>query len=307
MSASSRLTLRWASRRNDAAADRSFHAFITGKPLTAGDTPFGLTDRQLIDLRGCPAQQMRVSGVVARNVDFSYGDFSSSWLEGNRFENCLFEKTCFKDFSDHGNMFRNCVFSRCNFRLGAIGYEGSRFVDCIFEECTFQRAVFIRAEFVNTDFIECKLRGVDFNGSSFEECRFEGIVEDVWFRGTFASESDFKEFGQPKGNKMLNVSFEKAQMVDLTISDGCDLSTIKLPRSGKYFRFDRWLSRLQCLERKLPDWDDEYKKHEASIFIRVALVHAQKQDWKVLNLDDLARTYGGPDVAAHLVETLIVC
>lgn len=272
--------------------------------LSIDQSPFGRLDSDLIDFRGYPAHRILIKDVTLKDIDLSYADFSSSWIEANRFENCLFENTDFTDSSDHGNKFEECIFQNCKFRLAVLGYDGSQFRNCVFRKCEFQRANFIRTEFVNTDFIGCRLKGIDFGASSFDNCKFEGLLEDVWFRGTFPLESDIIEFGQPKLNKMLNVSFENADLVDLTISDGCDLSTVRLKENGRYVKYDNWLKRLQFLEKAAASWADSDAQENAERFAWVGMVHAKKQDWNILNLDDLEKSYGGSEVARTIIDTL---
>jgi fluoroquinolone resistance protein len=267
-------------------------------------SPFGRSEGDLIDFRGYPAHKILVKDVTIKDIDLSYADFSSSWLEANRFENCLFVRTNFTDASDHGDIFDHCKFLYCKFKLAVLGYNGTRFRNCVFKECGFQKTNFIRPEFVNTDFINCRLKGIDFSGSSFEDCKFEGLLEDVWFRGTFAYQSYFKEFGRPKINRMENVSFENADLIDLTVSDGCDLSTVRLKKNGKYFKYDNWLKRLKVLEREIETWGTGEQKREAEKYVKVSMVHAQKQEWKILNLEDLERHYGGRTTARRIVDVL---
>ncbi len=188
--------------------------------------------------------------------------------------------------------------------MSAIGYRGTQFNTCTLDRCSFQRAVFTRAEFVDTEFTNCKLNGVDFNASSFENCRFEGVLEDVWFRGTYGHESFFSEFGQPKQNKMLNVSFENADLRDPAFSNGCDLSTVKIKRNGRYFKYDDWHQRLQYLREEIEAWDDEHQRNEAARFVKVYSVHAPTQEWDIVNLDDLEKSYGGSEVAQKIINVL---
>jgi len=299
------LIARWNSTaENDRASERIFNICKYGGVLSMDHSPFGRLEGDLIDFRGYPAHRILVKDVVLKDIDLSYADFSSSWMETNRFENCLFIKTDFTDVPDHGNTFDQCEFLNCNFKLAVLGYKGSRYHNCIFKECGFQRTNFVRPEFVNTDFINCRLKRIDFNASSFENCKFEGLLNDVWFRGAFPSRSLAEHFGQPKINKMLNVSFENADLVDLTISDGCDLSTVKLKNNGRYFKYDRWLVRLQFLESEIACWENEHHKRQADKFVSVSMVHAQKQDWEILNLDDLEKHYGGKDVATKIIDSL---
>jgi fluoroquinolone resistance protein len=225
-------------------------------------------------------------------------------LEGNYFENCVFVQADFSDASDHGDTFERCVFLKCTFKLAVIGYDGSQFRNCLFRESGFQKTNFIRGEFVHTDFVNSRLRGIDFSASSFEDCNFEGLLDNVWFRGTFAYGLQVKEFGQPKLNTMLNVSSENADLRNLTFSNGCDLSTVKVKNNGRYFKYDDWYQRLQFLSKEMELWDDQKQRNEAAKFLKVSMVHAATQDWEILNLDDWEDFYGGREVISKIVESL---
>ncbi len=299
------LTSRWnSSPEHDSVSEQISNVFSHGGSLNLDHSPFGRIENDLLDFRGYSARQMRIRDVIIRDANFSLADFSASWMEAGRFENCLFEGTDFSDIADHGNTFYRCKFLKCNFSRAVLGYKGSKFNDCRFQECNFTRAGFVRAEFTDTDFTRCKLKGIDFNGSSFHNCKFEGLLEDVWFRGTFPHDALFEMFGQPRPNRMLNVSFENADLIDLTISDGCDLSTVKLKDNGKLLRYDDWFRRVQFLEKQLEAWDGELQKNEATRFVYVAKVHAQHQKWAIVNIDDLDRHFGGLEVARKIIDTL---
>lgn len=296
---------RWrTSAENDSASERIFNICKYGGVLSIDQSPFGRQKDDLIDFRGYSARRILVKEVQSKDLDLSYSDFSSARMENNSFENCLFEKSDFTSATDHGNRFDDCIFVNCKFKHAILGYQGSNYRNCVFKECDFQRADFIRAEFVDTSFLNCRLKSIDFNASSFENCSFEGLLDDVWFRGTFAFESDFLEFGQPKPNKMLNVSFEKADLKDITFSNGCDLSTVKIKDNGRYFKYDNWYQRLQFLAQEVELWDDERQRNDVAKFLKVSMVHAPTQDWEILSLDDWEKFYGGGEVVAKIVETL---
>jgi uncharacterized protein YjbI with pentapeptide repeats len=298
------LAARWRnSAENDLAGETIFNIFKHGGVLSMDQSPFGRLDSDLIDFRGYFAHRILIKNATLKDIDLSYADFSSSWMEANRFENCLFVKTDFSDVADHGNAFEHCVFLNCKFKLAVLGYQGSRYRNCNFNECGFQRTNFIRPEFVNTDFINCRLKSVDFNASSFENCKFEGLLDDVWFRGTFPLESDVEHFGQPKINKMENVSFENADLHYPAFSNWCDLSTVKIKSDGRHFKYDNWYRRLQFLGKEIESWDDERQRNEGARFVKVYTVHAPTQEWYIVNLDDLEKSYG-VDVARKIIDIL---
>lgn len=258
-----------------------------------------------IDLRGIRAEQKFIKTCKSEGVDFSHSSFADRWIERSRFVNCRFDNTDFSLFTDHGNVFDDCSFYNCKFNGGAIGYDGSKFLNTRFEKCNFTRTIFTRPEFVSVDFVRCRLKGIDFCAASFEECDFVGELDDVWFRGGFATQiasMQIENFGVPKKNQMKNVSFEYAELHDLTFSDDCDLSTVTIMNSGDYLRFDDWKARLEYLKSEIAAWP-EHERKEAEIFANSFPVHATYQFWMIINRDDVERDYG-KDIAAKILELL---
>jgi uncharacterized protein YjbI with pentapeptide repeats len=213
-----------------------------------------------IDIRGIKNEESKIKNCECTNIDFSFSSFKNCWIENSLFEKCLFKKVDFSDFSDHKNNFNECTFIECNFNSSGIGYDGSEFLECIFDNCKFTKTIFNRPEFIGVIFKNCRIKNIDFNASSFEDCSFEGELDDVWFRGGFPTKSQVEYFGEPKVNKMKNVSFENAELRDLTFSNNCDLSLVKINPSDKYYKFDNWKKRLEVLKSESSIWGDKEKK-----------------------------------------------
>jgi uncharacterized protein YjbI with pentapeptide repeats len=253
-------------------------------------SPFDLID-DYVDFRGVDFNRQRIRNVVFKKIDFSFSTFDAGRIESSTFYEAKFESVDFSNIVDVGNEFRDCIFKNCKFNRAGLGYSGTKFINCSFAGCNFSKAVFIRGEFNLCTFSDCKLKGVDFNASSFENCTFIGKVEEVWFRGGFALSSDIKEFGVAKENKMKNVSFSNAILIDVTFSNNCNLSSIILPTSGQYFLFDNWLNRLEKLKETIAGWPKE-QKVEGEIFANSYLVHAKSQDWYILGEKDVQNALG---------------
>jgi len=294
---------RWI-RDNNAkeALDEIKLLFRNGGMLKNEHSPFGLTKDGLIDFRGIDLRQEKIKKIKIKNIDFSHSQFSNAWIEKSVFEKVNFENVDFTEISEHGNLFQNVKFSNCKFNKAGIGYEGSQYLNCLIEKSSFSRTVFIRGEFVNTQFIDCKLKGVDFYASSFEDCSFIGRLEDVWFRGGYAYPSDDANFGKAKKNHMRNVSFSGAILEGVNFSNGCDLSTVQLPISNNYMLFNNWKKRLEHLKEVIQKWSTSQRK-EADIFTNSFLVHAKTQDWFIVNIEELHRDFG-VDVASNIIIEL---
>jgi hypothetical protein len=240
--------------------------------------------------------------VKMHGVDLSASTLSGAWIEACSFENVTFNDVAAVKVADHGNRFVECAFVGTSLKEAAIGYRGSQFVRSTFVEADFRRAVFIRPEVDDVTFVDCRFEGTDLNGASFFRCTFRGEVKETWFRGGFALPGDKDQFGNPRPNKMENVSFENARLFGVTFSDGCELSTVALPSDGSCFRFDRWKLRLEKLLEFAATCPAEERK-EIEIFCRAHLVHAPWQDAYILSREDLRADYGDR-VAGVIVEAL---
>lgn len=132
---------------------------------------------------------------------------------------------------------------------------------------------------------------MDFQASSFEHCAFIGKVENVWFRGGFPTDSLRREFGHAKPNIILDVSFENAILHDVTFSDNCDLSTIVLPRQGRYVFFDNWDKQLNIIKKKGITHQSATTKDIIISFVEKYKVHSDSQRYYILNTEDLLKEY----------------
>jgi hypothetical protein len=297
------LKSRWfESQEASSALGRIKQILNSGGILKKEHTPFGVIENSLSDFRGLDLNGLKIKGFKTENSDFSNSNFNNSWIEKSTFINVKFDRVDFTEISDSGNLFNKATFFNCNFNKAGIGYEGSQYLNCIFDNSIFTKAVFIRSEFNNSQFINCKLKGVDFNASSFEKCIFIGKLDAVWFRGGYSLSSDIKEFGKAKKNQMLDVSFEKAILEGVNFSNECDLSRVTPPVTGNYQIFNDWKDRLEYLKTKIADWPVSQKK-EAEIFANSYLVHAKTQDWFLINIEEIQQEFG-IDVATNIIITL---
>lgn len=297
------LKSRWF-ENNDAkkALDGIKLIFKNGGMLKNEHSPFGLTEDGLIDFRGIDLRQQQIKKINVQNIDLSQSQFVNSWIEDSVFENANFENVDFSEMSEHGNQFHKVRFSNCKFNYAAIGYKGSQYEDCLFEKSNFTKAIFTRGEFTKSQLIDCKLKGIDFNASSFENCSFVGKLEDVWFRGGYAYPSDNTNFGKAKKNQMKNVSFSNAILEGVNFSNGCDLSTVQLPSTNNYILFDNWKKRLEHLKKVIKEWAAP-QREEAEIFSNTFLIHARTQDWFIINIEELQRDFG-VDAASNIIIEL---
>ena len=298
-----KLGTRWLETPGKDFVDRLTSLGRSGNGFSVSESPFGVTTNGRLDLRGLRLPEK----AELRRINFMPADFGASFWKGIWLERCTFSESTFEGgilqkVAEYGNTFSNCNFLRSSFREAAIGYRGSRFANCTFDGADYSRTVFVRPEFDDCAFYHCKLDGCDLNGSSFERCRFVGTLRDVWFRGGFAIPDDNREFGQPRPNRMVEVSFESATLRGVTFSNHCDLSSVRLPNDGRHTLIADWSQKLLNFQAQLAGWPDSQRK-AASAYAATNLVHARTQDWFILNRDDLENEFGA-EVACRILQSI---
>mgnify|MGYP001560830211 CR=1 FL=1 len=257
------------------------------------------------DIRGLSLPGPRkLRGVSFESVDMSFANLSNWWIEGCYLDNVYFGSVKADNWADHGNHFKNVKWVGSDLTCGGFGYKGSKYQNCVFERCSFGKSVFIRPEYDDCLFLNCMLRDIDFNGASFVRCKFVGMLKDVWFRGSFAYDSDFETFGMPRKNKMIQVDFSDAQFDGVTFSNGCDLSTVTPPNDPWIYKFDKWPVFLRAIDKHLSLHFSGEALEEARIFVDSLKVHADDQEQYLLNLRDAGEILG-EDFAKRFKEVAL--
>lgn len=249
--------------------------------------------------------------ITFRSADLSGAILKQSWLELSAFIDVCFDCAQLHNCTERGCTFEKCRFRHASFRRSLIGaYRGSCFLHCCFENTDFIQARFGRPEFDDCYFENCTYSGVDFNGASFERCEFRGEVRGVWFHGGFLYESDLENYGEPRPNKMECVSFKNAKLIDVTFSDGCDLSTVIPPVDGRHAVFDRWQERIKSLLEQSRVWSEPFR-NEAELYCKAHQTqpftdgtYPKKQDWYLTGVDSLSNLLG-IEVGKKLWEFLL--
>lgn len=285
------LKTRWCTGHGGQAINSLVRESRSGNGFQLLESPFGMYHERS-DFRAIALPELvELRRVLITNADFSGATLNGAWIERCSFKNVCFDDVSFNKLSERGNLFEKCTFRRTKFKEGAFGYFGTRFIDCEFSSADFRRSVFVRPEFDKCLFDACVLRGVDFNAASFNVCEFRGELRDVWFRGGFPVASDSEKYGISRPNLMTEVKFVRARLFDVSFSDRCELSSVVLPDDGRHALFNNWRQRLESLRRSILTLP-RLSQNDVELFCRTHLVHALKQDWYLLGLDDLIEEFG---------------
>lgn len=245
-------------------------------------------DLREADLSGRNPHQVDFEEVHLGRAKLSHWDVRSC-----RFMDVDFSGTDLNRWSDRGNVFSGCRFIGSSLKDAALGFEGSLFENCTFERIDFRRTSFARPEFDDCTFESCRFEGVDFFASSFERCVFRGPLVDAWFRGGYPLAQDEKKFGPARANRMLEVDLSRATPRWLTFSDGCDLSTCILPPDEEIVRFGAWPTVLRRARVIIDERFVGDAHRQAMEWIATLEIHAQRQDWYLVNFRDIGEDSRG--------------
>jgi uncharacterized protein YjbI with pentapeptide repeats len=247
------------------------------------------------------------------DIDLSHAQAADVIWQRCRFENVSFDGVQATDTGFWACQFEQATFDRANFvdNVFAVNIDLAPccFTNCVFHETDLRGTSHTFTLYRNVTFESANLDEVDFDGARFENCKFEGKLKWVEFRGS--SRTAVKglfvrkhiDTSQQFPNRMVNVDFSSAQLIGVNFS-GVDLSTCKFPDDGRHVivrEQNRVLTKVRQTVAKtwsggerdvaLRFLDAGYLSVERS-FGGFLTAEKTKQPIDVINLDDLIELSG---------------
>ena len=248
-----------------------------------------------------PSVKLReVSGVQKVVGRFWRGlDFSGAHLEGLAFmhcdiSDCVFDRCKCQGWSIWATEFRDVSFRGADLREAMLGGVADK------RQTSFVRADFDNADMRSTyygpgpDFRACsfrstKLHKVEFGGSRFEECIFEGELREVLFYGTDRLAT---QAGLPP-NRMLHVDLRRARLRWCAFR-GLDLDTVLFPLDDEHIILNNYRVTLDRILAAFAGRTDEAARVYTAVLGSERKWAAANQQRGVLNKLDLLEM-GGPE------------
>ncbi|MHB1530024.1 MAG: pentapeptide repeat-containing protein [Acidiferrobacteraceae bacterium] len=171
---------------------------------------------------------------VLRGVTWKGLDLSGARLNGLRFfdcviEDCIFDRCTAHDWRIWSTAFSDTRFVSADLRNSALGgvQEGRRntFHQVDFTRADLRGTMYKAAEFIGCTFKDTRLDKVNFQTSTFTDCRFEGELREVLFYRTGFEGEAFPT------NEMTNVDLTRAKLRWVAFR-GLDLETVRFPEDG---------------------------------------------------------------------------
>jgi fluoroquinolone resistance protein len=251
----------------------------------------------LMDVAGYKIDQLTplvVEGVQWRGLDFTGSQLDTMRFHDCEFTDCIFDKARCREWALWRCSFSSCSFVATDLRGGVFGgvQEGvrNRFTDVNFSRATLSGVIFGSAEFKNCRF--GRLKKVDFEGSSFVDCSFEGILEEVEFR-RFAG-----DLPDVPPNAMRNIDFTKARFRFVDFHD-LDLENVRFPTDEEHIVFlEDYAKTLDRVVKELRKQADPRFKGVIAILANTRSQIRSDQQKGVVSKFDL-REAGGGDAAVE--------
>jgi len=252
------------------------------------------------------ADVSELSGITVLNqITWESLDFSGSHLNGLRFldcklNDCAFDECDCQDWRSWGTTFSNTSFRYADLRKSALGgvQEGriNQFQNVDFTGADLRQTAYVSAGFVGCLFKNTWLDKVNFQGSAFMDCSFEGELREVCFNR--------KGFGANSlpPNEMLRVDFTGAKLRSVEFR-GLNLDDVCFPTDPDHIVLDEYPQALDKLIQGLQVRTDMASKQLAAFLGVYQKWVGPMQRQGVLNKKDLLEI-GGEDGLRVLLEMI---
>lgn len=234
--------------------------------------------------------RLKFRHVMWRDLDFTGSRLRHVLFFGGSITNCVFDHC---DCENWGLW--DCDVARSTFKwadlrdsvLGGVGdaREGCFYVDSDFSGADLRRTIYNVAHFDRCLFRHAKLSKIDFEGSRFVECIFEGELNDVIF-----NHKGFRSGGFPP-NEMVNVDFSHARLRDVGFR-GLTLDRVRLPQDSDHIIVKNPTKTLpRIVDALSTEGDSEAKKLIAIINIDLKEAPPNRAQ-AVISVPDVAEVVG---------------
>jgi len=224
-----------------------------------------------------------------RNRKISGVDFTGAQLPHLRLfdvtlVDCCFDKADLKDLRMWATHIEGCTFMKADLRGsglgGLLGERRNSFVNVDFSGADMRRTAWTSASLERCLFKDTSLVGVDFGGSTFSYCTFEGEVRDV----TFYRHSFRREDLPP--NTMDHVDFTKARLRVVGFRN-LKLDQVFFPQDSEHLVLTDYHRVLGRAIGRLREIDDPIAKKLVFFLSNGFKWTVQDQAQGILNMEDL--------------------
>jgi uncharacterized protein YjbI with pentapeptide repeats len=241
-----------------------------------------------------------IRGVHWSNLDLSCSNLNGMRLIGGLIENCRFNEAEFKDVRVWATTFRDSSFITADMRKSVLGgvHDGVRnsFRGIDFSYADLSGTIYEAAEFERCVFVNCTMKKIDFQSSSFVDCRFEGELDDVIFYRQGFNGEHFPP------NEMINVDFSKAILRHVGFRR-LNLDRVQFPENSNHIVIKNFGPVLDRMASTLQLQNNDLSRKIAAFIANRRKWVAQNQVQGVISLLDLEDVVG-KDGVKHFLSVI---
>jgi uncharacterized protein YjbI with pentapeptide repeats len=239
-----------------------------------------------------------MQGVTWRNISFTRARLKSLRFIDSRIDNCCFEGADCSDWRMWGTTISDTSFRSADLRGAALGgvdgLKRNEFRRVDFSAADLRETANKSAEMVGCKFSNTNLAKVDFEGTVFVDCVFEGKLKEVQFhRHAFRG-----ELLPP--NEMKGVDFRKAKFHFVEFR-GLDMTEVHWPEDRDHYVVHDFAATLDRLLAVWQSRSDSRSKRLAASFAIVRKWLGPNQEVGVVSKADLVEA-GGEDAVAEFLR-----
>jgi uncharacterized protein YjbI with pentapeptide repeats len=235
-------------------------------------------------------------------------DFTGVQMDNVRFHDCtitdcVFDKARCQDWRLWNTTVTDCTFCSTDLRNSVLGaIKDSRrdvFRGVVFRKTDMRGTIYASAEFDHCIFENARLDKVNFNGSSFSHCSFEGELREVMFyRKAFRAED-------LPPNEMDHIDFTRARLRSVEFR-GLELKSVFFPDDEDHIILDNYPQTLDKLLGKLAGRTDRAARLLIALLSLKRKWAAPSQRRGILSRLDIIDAIGNED-AKRFLELISEC
>lgn len=148
-------------------------------------SPFGLTEQGREDFRGINVgSPVIVKEASIEGVDLSFSKIKKLLLIDSHFSDSVIDGAEMMLLNNSSSLSELSFVGSAMSMSGSVG--AAKFKDCDFTKSNLSNSIFKEGAFERCLFNRASLKGVDFGLASIKDSRFEGPIEECFFRGESA-------------------------------------------------------------------------------------------------------------------------